>query len=216
MKRSKSGRAWMQQHVSDPYVKLAQKEGYRSRAAYKLLEIQRRERLIRSGSVVVDLGAAPGGWSQVCAQRVGPAGRVVAIDLLPMDPLPGVEFLQADFATEEGLAELETLLQKRKPDLVMSDMAPNLSGITAADQARHYRLAELALEFARLHLQEQGAFVVKVFHGEGYDAFRAAMAKTFQTLSGIKPEASRDRSREVYLVGKCLRKSSGTDEFNLE
>ncbi len=205
MKRSKSGRAWMHQHVSDPYVKLAQKEGYRSRAAYKLLEIQRRERLIRPGGLVVDLGAAPGGWSQVAAQLVGPGGRVVAIDLLPMAPVPGVEFLLADFASEEGAAGLEALLQERRADLVMSDMAPNLSGIAGADQARHYHLAELALEFARRHLRPEGAFVVKVFHGEGYDAFRAQMAQVFRQVSGIKPEASRDRSREVYLVGKSLR-----------
>lgn len=205
MKRSKSGRAWMQQHVSDPYVKLAQKEGYRSRAAYKLLEIQRRERLIRPSSLVVDLGSAPGGWSQVAARLVGHDGRVVAIDLLPMAPLPAVEFLQADFASEAGEAQLEILLQKRRPDLVMSDMAPNLSGIAGADQARHYHLAELALEFARQHLQPEGAFVVKVFHGEGYEAFRAQMTQVFRRVSGIKPEASRDRSREVYLVGKSLR-----------
>ena len=205
MKRSKSGRAWMHQHVSDPYVKLAQKEGYRSRAAYKLLEIQRRERLIRPGGLVVDLGAAPGGWSQVAAQLVGPGGRVVAIDLLPMAPVPGVEFLLADFASEEGAARLEALLQEHRADLVMSDMAPNLSGITGADQARHYHLAELALEFARRHLRPEGAFVVKVFHGEGYEAFRAQMGRFFRQVAGIKPEASRDRSREVYLVGKSLR-----------
>ncbi len=216
MKRSKSGRAWMHQHVSDPFVKLAQKEGYRSRAAYKLLEIQRRERMIRPASLVVDLGASPGGWSQVAAKLVGGGGRVLAIDLLPMAALPGVEFLQADFALEEGLAVLEGLLQKRRADLVMSDMAPNLSGIVGADQARHYELAELALDFARQHLQPQGIFLVKAFHGEGYEAFRAEMARTFQRVAGLKPDASRHRSREIYLLGKSLRKSSGADGFNLE
>ena len=205
MKRSKSGRAWMHQHVSDPYVKLAQKEGYRSRAAYKLLLIQHRERLICPGSFAVDLGASPGGWSQVAAQLVGPGGRVVAIDLLPMAPVPGVEFLLADFASEEGAARLEALLRERRVDLVMSDMAPNLSGIAGVDQARHYHLAELALEFACRHLRSEGAFVVKVFHGEGYEAFRAQMGRVFRQISGIKPKASRDRSREVYLVGKFLR-----------
>ncbi len=205
MKRSKSGRAWMHRHVSDPYVKLAQKEGYRSRAAYKLLEIQRRERLIRPGSLIVDLGAAPGGWAQVAAQLAAPGGQVAAIDLLPVAPIPGVEFLLADFASEEGAARLEALLQERRADLVMSDMAPNLSGIAGADQARHYHLAELALEFAHRHLRPEGAFVVKVFHGEGYEDFRAQMGRIFRQVAGIKPEASRNRSREVYLVGKSLR-----------
>ena len=195
----------MQRHVADPYVKLAQKEGYRSRAAYKLLEIQRRARLIRPGSLVVDLGAAPGGWSQAAVHLAAPGGQVVAIDLLPMVPIPEVEFLQADFAWEEGAAQLEALLLGRKADLVMSDMAPNLSGIAGADQARHYHLAELALEFARRHLRPTGMFLVKVFHGEGYEAFRAQMGRAFSKVSGFKPEASRDRSREVYLLGKTLR-----------
>lgn len=205
MRRTKSGRAWMQRHVSDPYVKLAQKEGYRSRAAYKLLDIQRREHLIRRGSLVVDLGAAPGGWSQVAAQVTAPGGRVVAIDLLPVAPIQGVEFLRADFASEAGATQLEALLAGRKADLVMSDIAPNLSGIAGADQARHYHLAELALEFACRHLRPTGMLLVKVFHGEGYEAFRAQMGRAFGEICGIKPDASRDRSREVYLLGKTLR-----------
>lgn len=190
----------MREHVSDPYVQLAQKEGYRSRAAYKLLEIDARDHLLKPGMVVVDLGATPGGWSQVAAARVGRGGKVVALDLLPLDPLPGVEFIQGDFREDAVLRQLEKLLQGRLVGLVISDMAPNISGIASADQARAMHLAELAMEFALEHLKPEGSFLVKVFQGAGFEEYLGAMRKSFAKVATRKPKASRDRSSEVYLL----------------
>lgn len=205
MARSASSRTWLREHENDPFVLRARREGFRARAAYKLLEIDERDRLLRPGALVVDLGAAPGSWSQVAARRVGPRGRVVAVDLLPVDPLPGVEILQGDF-TEQSLADRVTAaLGGRPADLVFSDMAPNISGIASADQARAMHLAELALEFATGHLAPGGAFLVKVFQGEGFPAFRAEMLRRFASMFTRKPAASRDRSTEVYLLGRGPR-----------
>jgi 23S rRNA (uridine2552-2'-O)-methyltransferase len=198
MKRSKTSKQWMQEHVSDPYVQRAQKDGYRSRAAYKLLEIDARDHLLKPGAVVVDLGATPGGWSQVAAAR---GCRVIALDLLPLPPLPGVEFIQGDFREDGVLAQLEQALGGRRVGLVISDMAPNISGIGVADQARAMHLAELALDFASNHLQPGGAFLVKVFQGAGFEDFLRAMRGHFGRVLTRKPGASRDRSSEVYLLG---------------
>lgn len=206
MKRPKTSRAWwLDRHVHDPFVKLAQKEGYRSRAAYKLLGLDARDRLLRPGMTVVDLGAAPGGWCQVAAAAVGEKGRIVGIDLLPVTPIPGVILIQADFASDEGLAQVEGALEGRKADLVLSDMAPNLSGVKDADQAKHYALAELALDFAGQWLKPEGAFVIKVFHGPGFDDFVKQARQMFLQVHVRKPEASRDESRENFLVAKGLR-----------
>lgn len=204
MKKNRSNRAWIHQHVNDPYVQRAQAEGYRSRAAFKLLEIDAEDRLLKPGMVVVDLGAAPGSWCQVVARRVGAGGKVIALDMLPMEPLVGVEFMQGDFREEPVLAELEARLGDRAIDVVLSDMAPNLSGVAVSDQARMIHLAELALDFAIAHLRTGGSMLVKVFHGPGFEQFRRPMADVFGTVSVRKPKASRDRSSEVYLLG--LRK----------
>ncbi len=201
MKRTKTSKAWMQEHVNDPYVQRAKSEGYRSRAAFKLIELDERDRLMRSGMVVVDLGAAPGSWSQVALRRVGREGRVFALDLLPLEPLGGVEFIQGDFQEEPVLAELESRLGGLPVDVVLSDMAPNMSGIDTSDQARSIYLGELALEFAARHLKPGGSFVVKVFQGQGFMEYRNEAAKHFNALHVRKPKASRDRSAEVYLVG---------------
>lgn len=198
MKRSKTSKQWMTEHVTDPYVQRAQKEGYRSRAAYKLLEIAERDHLLKPGTVVVDLGATPGGWSQVAAAS---GCRVIALDLLPMHPLPGVEFIQGDFREDAVLQALEASLAGRPVDLVISDMAPNISGIGVADQARAMHLAELALDFASNHLRPGGAFLVKVFHGAGFDDFMRQMRGHFAKVVARKPKASRDRSSEQYLLG---------------
>lgn len=196
----------MQEHVSDAFVKRAQKEGYRARAAYKLMEIDDRDHLIRPGMTVVDLGAAPGSWAQVVSQRLQGRGRIVALDLLEMQPLPGVEFLQGDFTEDAVLAALEVLLEGRQVDLVISDMAPNLSGIGATDQARMAYLAELALDFADKWLKPGGNFLVKVFAGSGFDEIVGAMRDRFEKVVTRKPKASRDRSSEVYLLGLGLHK----------
>jgi 23S rRNA (uridine2552-2'-O)-methyltransferase len=195
----------MREHVTDLYVRRAKKEGWRSRAAFKLMEIDDRERLIHPGDVVVDLGAAPGGWSQVAAGRAGVAGRVFALDLLEMRGIGGVECIQGDFREDDVLARLEMSLEGRRVDLVLSDMAPNLSGITMIDHARGMHLAELALEFARAHLAPSGAFLVKVFQGNDYARFVAVMRACFHGVTVKKPKASRDRSAELYLLGKNLR-----------
>ena len=192
----------MHEHVTDPHVKKAQQDGYRSRAAYKLLEIDKRDHLLRSGMTVVDLGAAPGSWCQVAAQKVGRQGRVLAIDLLPVAPMPGVESLEGDFTEPAALAWLEEKLHSGRVDLVLSDMAPNISGVNLRDQARHYELCELALEFAVNWLKPDGAFLVKVFQGVGFEDFRAQMRQAFEQVLIRKPEASRDRSTEVYLLGR--------------
>jgi 23S rRNA (uridine2552-2'-O)-methyltransferase len=205
MARTKSSKAWLREHVTDPYVKRAQTEGYRSRAAYKLQQIAARDKLFRAGMTVVDLGAAPGGWSQIAAQAVAPGGRVFALDILEMPPLRGVTYVRADFRNELTHSELERLLAGEPVDLVLSDMAPNMSGIAAADQARVMALAELALDFTVKHLKPQGKFLVKVFQGAGFDAFLRAMRERFRQVVVRKPETSRSRSSEVYLLGKNVR-----------
>lgn len=195
----------MREHVNDSFVQRAKADGYRSRAAYKLMEIDDRDRLIRAGESVVDLGAAPGGWSQVAAKRLKGNGRVFALDLLEMTPLAGVTFFQGDFREAEVLQQLEDALAGEKVALVLSDMAPNISGIAISDQARAMHLAELALEFAQSWLKPDGALLVKVFHGHGYEDYVRAMREVFRTVATRKPEASRDRSSETYLLGRGLK-----------
>lgn len=200
MKPSKTSKQWMREHINDPYVQLAQKAGYRSRAAYKLLEIDERDHLLKPGMVIVDLGATPGGWSQVAAAKVGTAGKVLALDLLPLDPLAGVTFIQGDFREESVLRQLEAELGGRPVGLVISDMAPNISGIVSADQARAMHLAELAMDFALEHLTPEGSFLVKVFQGAGFEEYLKNMRQSFSKVVSRKPKASRDRSSEVYLL----------------
>ncbi|MBL8500363.1 MAG: RlmE family RNA methyltransferase [Nitrosomonas sp.] len=201
MKRAKTSKAWMKEHVNDFFVKQSKKEGYRSRAAYKLLEIAERDHLFKSGMIVVDLGAAPGSWSQVASQKIGQKGKVIALDILEMAPLPGVEFIQDDFREERALLELRKHLEERRPDLVISDMAPNMSGIVVSDQARSMYLAELALAFTMEQLNYGGNFLVKVFQGRDFDQFHRDMRAGFKSVSVRKPEASRNRSNELYLLG---------------
>ncbi|MBI2314238.1 MAG: 23S rRNA (uridine(2552)-2'-O)-methyltransferase RlmE [Betaproteobacteria bacterium] len=205
MKRTKSGRAWMREHVTDPYVRQAKREGYRSRAAYKLQEIDDRDRLLKPGMTVVDLGSAPGGWSQVAADSVGPKGRVIAVDLLEMRPVKGVTFLQGDFRESAVLEQVERALGGRPADLVICDMAPNISGIGVTDQARSMHLAELALEFCRTHLKPGGALLVKAFQGAGFRELVATLRSSFSRVAVRKPKASRDRSSEVYLLAQDKR-----------
>ncbi|OSI10110.1 RlmE family RNA methyltransferase [Neisseria sp. Dent CA1/247] len=203
--RSKSSKAWLNEHVNDHYVHMAQKDGYRARAAYKLLEINEKDKLIRPGTVLADLGSAPGSWSQVAAGLVGEKGQVFALDILPMDAIEGVSFIQGDFREDSVLAEFEALLNKRPLDLVISDMAPNMSGNAVTDQARSYYLCELALDFAANHLKPGGNFLVKVFQGAGYQEYMAAMREVFASVQTRKPQASRNRSSEIYLLGKNKR-----------
>lgn len=191
----------MKEHVNDFFVKQSKKEGYRSRAAYKLLEIAERDHLFKSGMIVVDLGAAPGSWSQVASQKVGQKGKVIALDILEMAPLPGVAFIQDDFREERALLELRKHLEERQPDLVISDMAPNMSGIVVSDQARSMYLAELALAFSMEQLNYGGNFLVKVFQGRDFEQFHRDMRAGFKSVVVRKPEASRDRSNELYLLG---------------
>ena len=205
MSRSKTSKAWMREHVNDPYVQKAKAEGYRSRAAYKLLELDKRDRLFAPGQLVVDLGAAPGSWAQVAAAKLGAKGRVVAVDLLPLAPLPGVHFIQGDFREQEVLDALLAALGGNKADLVICDLAPNISGIGVSDQARAMYLAELALEFSRQCLKPGGSLLVKVFQGAGFTEFLADMRKAFEKVASRKPEASRGRSSELYLLGKGLK-----------
>jgi 23S rRNA (uridine2552-2'-O)-methyltransferase len=200
MPKTKSSKRWMQRHVSDEYVQRAQREGYRSRAAYKLLELQDKDRLISPGNVVVDLGAAPGGWSQVAAKLVGGKGRVFALDLLDMEPIPGVEFLRGDFREQAVLDDLMQRLDGRPVDLVLSDMAPNVSGNAAVDLPRAMYLCELALDFARQVLRPGGGLVMKVFQGEGFDELFRDAKGSFGRVLTRKPKSSRPKSREVYLV----------------
>jgi len=201
MKPSKTSKQWMREHVNDPFVQLAQKDGYRSRAAYKLLEIDAKDHLLKPGTVVVDLGATPGGWSQVAAAKVGRGGKVIALDLLPLDPLAGVDFIQGDFREDDVLKQLEAFLQGKPVGLVISDMAPNMSGVASADQARAMHLAELAMDFALEHLKPDGCFLVKVFQGAGFEDFYKLMRSRFIRVVSRKPKASRDRSSELYLLG---------------
>jgi 23S rRNA (uridine2552-2'-O)-methyltransferase len=206
--RSKTSRSWMQRHVADPFVRRARAEGYRSRAAFKLLEIAARDRLFAAGQVVVDLGAAPGGWSQVVAEHTGPGGRVVAIDLLDMAPLPGVTFVRGDFTAETVRRELERVLGGRPVDLVLSDLSPNLSGVAATDSARSIALAEDAVEFAAAHLRRDGALLVKTFQGAGFPALLRLVRERFAQVASRKPEASRARSSEMYLLARGPRQKS--------
>ncbi|MFL6692513.1 MAG: RlmE family RNA methyltransferase [Ramlibacter sp.] len=215
-KSKKVNKAWLNDHVNDPYVKLAQREGYRARAAYKLKEIDEALGLIKPGDLVVDLGSAPGAWSQYVRRKLSPQGAavgaldgtIIALDLLPMEPVEGVVFLQGDFREPTVLAELETAMQGRKADAVVSDMAPNLSGIESADAARISHLVELAVDFSRGHLKPDGALVVKVFHGSGYSQLVKMFKETFRVVKPLKPKASRDKSSETFLVGIGHKKPS--------
>jgi 23S rRNA (uridine2552-2'-O)-methyltransferase len=218
-KSKKVNKAWLNDHVNDPYVKMAQKEGYRARAAFKLKEIDETLHLIKPGHLVVDLGSAPGAWSQYVRRRLSPDGAaagalngtIIALDLLPMEPIEGVAFLQGDFREAEVLSRLEDAVAGRKADVVVSDMAPNLSGIESADTARIAHLIELAVEFAQRHMKPEGALVVKVFHGSGYSQLVKLFRDTFKVVKPVKPKASRDKSSENFLVGIGLQWPSEPD-----
>lgn len=201
MKPSKTSKAWMQEHLNDEFVKRAQKDGYRARAAYKLLEIDDKDKLIKPGMTVVDLGSTPGSWSQVAVQRIKEQGRVIALDILDMHPIPGVEFICGDFREEEVLKQLEASLNGKPVDLVIADMAPNMSGLKHVDQAGATYLTELALDFCQQWLKPGGNFLVKVFIGSGFDEIVKQMRGQFEKVVTRKPKASRDRSSEVYLLG---------------
>jgi len=205
MARSKSSHEWLREHFDDHYVKKAQQAGYRSRATFKLEEIDKKDKLIRPAMTVVDLGSAPGGWSDYALHKVGRKGTVIALDILPMTPLTGVHFIEGDFREDTVLDELNTVLNGQQIDLVLSDMAPNITGVDSIDQPSSMYLIELALDFALANLSEQGCFLVKVFQGEGFDQFLKAMRDGFQKVVTRKPDASRARSREVYLLGKSLK-----------
>ncbi|WP_432471107.1 23S rRNA (uridine(2552)-2'-O)-methyltransferase RlmE [Amphritea sp. HPY] len=205
MARSKSSGRWLQEHFDDQYVKKAKELGYRSRASFKLVELNEKDKLIKPGMTLVDLGAAPGGWSQIAAELVGDNGRVVSSDILPMDPLPGVQFVQGDFTEESVLNEILETLGDQLADLVISDMAPNMSGMSAVDQPAAMYLVELALDMARQVLRPGGDFVAKVFQGEGFDQYMNDARNSFDRVYTRKPESSRPRSREVYLVGRNFR-----------
>lgn len=204
--RPKNSRDWVKRHLNDPFVKKAQEDGYRSRAVYKLQEIDAREGFLRPGAVVVDLGSAPGGWSQLAVKKVGSKGKVIAIDLLPMDAIPGVIFIQADFSEEAGLNAVIAELEGKAADLVISDMSPNMTGIPLTDQARLFNLGEMAMDFAVKFLQPGGVFIVKVFQGAGFEPYVKLLRQNFQHVAAKKPDASRDESREVYLVAKGVKK----------
>ena len=212
-KSKKVNKSWLHDHINDPYVKLAQREGYRARAAYKLKEIDETLHLIRPGDLVVDLGSAPGAWSQYVRRKLSPDGaavgelngRIIALDLLPMQPIEGVEFLQGDFREDEVLAQLEEKLQGRQADVVVSDMAPNLSGVESAEAARVAHLIELAIDFSLRHLKPEGALVTKVFHGSGYSQLVKLFKETFHVVKPVKPKASRDKSSETFIVGMRLK-----------
>lgn len=201
-KKSASSRQWLKDHFTDPYVLQAQKEGYRSRAVYKLLEIQKKDTIIRPGMTIVDLGASPGGWSQVCTKLMHNKGTVIALDLLPLEPLPGVTFIQGDFRETDTLTALEQATAKLPIDLVLSDMAPNMSGIDSVDQLRGMALAELALEFCLQHLKPRGDFLSKVFQGIGTDVFIKTLRSHFKQVLIRKPKASRSKSTEIYLLAR--------------
>ncbi len=205
MARSKSSGRWLQEHFNDKYVKQSQQDGYRSRASYKLIELDEKDKLFKPGMTVVDLGSAPGGWSQVAARRIGDHGRVVASDILPMDSMADVEFVQGDFTDESVLNEILDLLGEAKADLVISDMAPNMSGMADIDQPKSMYLNELALDMAKIVLRNGGNFVAKLFHGEGFEELMTDARANFTKVVTRKPDASRDRSREVYLVAKGFK-----------
>ncbi|MGE0499117.1 MAG: RlmE family RNA methyltransferase [Ramlibacter sp.] len=212
-KGKKVNKAWLHDHINDPYVKLATREGYRARAAYKLKEIDDTLGLIRPGHLVVDLGSTPGAWSQYLRRKLSPDGAaagalngtIIALDILPMEPIEGVAFLQGDFREPQVLAQLEAMVAGRKADVVVSDMAPNLSGIASADAARIEHLVELAVDFARHHMKPEGALVAKVFHGSGYNPVVKLFKEAFRVVKPIKPKASRDKSSETFLVGMGLK-----------
>lgn len=208
MARTKTSKAWMHEHVTDVYVRRAKQDGYRSRSAYKLLEILEKDKMVRPGMTVVDLGAAPGGWSQVLAPLVGTKGQVIALDILEMEPLRGVAVIRGDFSEEATLRLLEKQTGNRSIDLVVSDMSPNISGVGLVDRARSIHLAELALEFARDRLKPGGDLLVKVFQGAGLDEFRKELSIAFGSVAVRKPKASRDRSSEFYLLARGKRQVS--------
>ena len=205
MAKSKTSKRWLQEHESDEYVKRSRLDGYRSRASYKLLELDTRERLFKPGMVVVDLGAAPGGWSQVAIKKVGSKGVVIASDILPMDSIADVDFVQGDFTELAVYEQILEILDNRTVDLVISDMAPNMSGIKAVDQPRSIYLVELALDFAQQVLKPEGVFLTKVFQGEGFDALLKRARGDFRTVVAKKPEASRSRSREIYWLASGFK-----------
>ncbi|KQZ96672.1 MAG: RlmE family RNA methyltransferase [Achromobacter sp.] len=210
MAKNKFSKDWIHQHINDPYVKLAQQKGYRARAAFKLIEILDTEKLMRRGDLVIDLGSAPGSWSQVARERLaGPGGivdgRIIALDLLPMEPVAGVEFIQGDFREDEVLKQLEDMVGSRAVDLVISDMAPNLSGVGIADSARIQHVCELAMEFSCAHLKPNGALIVKAFHGTGFSQIVESFKKRFRRVVERKPKASRDKSSETFLVARDLK-----------
>ncbi len=210
MAKKKFSKEWVMQHINDPYVKMAQQHGYRARAAFKLTEILDAEKLMRKGDVIVDLGATPGSWSQVARERLlGPGGviqgRVIALDLLPMEPIAGVEFIQGDFRDDAVLGQLQAQLGEAKVDLVLSDMAPNLSGVSSADSARIQHVCDLAVEFAVQHLKPEGALIVKAFHGSGFSQIVENFKRHFRRVVERKPKASRDKSAETFLVGRGLK-----------
>jgi 23S rRNA (uridine2552-2'-O)-methyltransferase len=205
MSRSKSSKRWLQEHHQDAYVLKARAQGYRSRAVFKLAEIQRKDRIIKPDQLVLDLGAAPGGWSEYAQQIVGDRGKVIALDLLPIEPIVGVEFIQGDFTEQQTLDQLLALIDDRRLDLVLSDMAPNLSGMDSVDQPRSIYLAELALDLACRLLTSDGVFVVKLFQGEGFEELIALLRRSFKAVRFRKPDASRARSSEIYAVCSGLR-----------
>jgi 23S rRNA (uridine2552-2'-O)-methyltransferase len=207
--RPKNSRDWVKRHLSDPYVKRANEEGFRSRAVYKLSEIDDAEKLIKPGMVIVDLGSAPGGWSQMAIKKVGAQGKVVAIDLLPMQPIDKVHFIEADFSSQAGLDAVVSAINNQPVDLVISDMAPNLTGVVLTDQARLYALGELAMDFAVRFLKPNGAFLVKVFQGADFEPFVKSMRRKFVKVGAKKPDASRDESREVYILARGLKVDVG-------
>lgn len=214
MAKNKLNKNWLHDHVNDPYVKLAQKEGYRARAVYKLKEIDEAEKLVKPGQVIVDLGCTPGSWSQYVRNKLagkeggGVHGTIIGLDMLPMDPIADVHFIQGDFREESVLIQLEEVLEGRKVDLVLSDMAPNLSGVAVTDAARVEHIIELALEFARAHLKPSGALLVKCFNGPGYTQLVERFREEFKIVSSKKPKASRDKSSEIFLLGKTLKNPS--------
>lgn len=205
MKRQAKTRVWHQKHVNDFYVRQSVVQGYRSRSAYKLMEIDDHDHLLRPGMVMVDLGCAPGGWCQVAVERMKGQGRIVGIDLLEMTGMNHITFIQGDFTEASDLEKVDAALQGKAVDLVLSDMAPNITGVILTDQARSYQLVELALEFAAEYLQPEGVFLVKVFQGAGFEDYMKAMRAVFRKVAARKPEASRDSSREVYLLGRGLK-----------
>jgi 23S rRNA (uridine2552-2'-O)-methyltransferase len=206
MARSRSSGRWLSEHFSDEYVKQAQAQGYRSRAVFKLKELDERDRLFKPGMAVLDLGAAPGGWSQYAAERIGKSGKIIALDILPLEAIPGVVFIEGDFREEAVLEQLRAELAGQLPDIVLSDMAPNTTGVNAVDQARSMYLAELAMDTARELLKPGGSFVVKLFQGPDFDVYVKTARGLFGKVVVRKPKASRDRSPEVYLVGQSARK----------